>query len=316
MNKRILYLDNLKGFAIFLVVMGHICPIYSNIYISNIIYGFHMALFFFISGYISTYFQTITSSILFVKRKFFALIIPYLSVCVLAIGVNYNKVGTLKAYFLSETRSGYWFLPTLFIAFVALSIIQKYVFENRSLIKFISFAVIIEVSFVVLKFSLPQYLVDFLCIRHLATNWPFFILGVLHPKFESSLKHKSFLILSGLAFVTIIFIQNVYEITNEELRMLSRLFGTYFFYFIFNEYLNNDNYIVSFFNKCGQASLSIYIFHFFFIFIAQYRLPFILPSEAIIMLFALLICSICLFLHFQLIQKCKTLKFLFTGKLS
>ncbi|WP_321041620.1 acyltransferase family protein, partial [Veillonella caviae] len=60
---RIEWLDSLKGFAIFLVVVGHVVlgyiradifPQYYNElqYIYNIIYSFHMPLFFLISGFL------------------------------------------------------------------------------------------------------------------------------------------------------------------------------------------------------------------------------------------------------------------------
>lgn len=52
---RVRYLDSFRGFAIILVVMGHL--IQSNYasgihnHIFNVIYGFHMPMFFFISGF-------------------------------------------------------------------------------------------------------------------------------------------------------------------------------------------------------------------------------------------------------------------------
>jgi fucose 4-O-acetylase-like acetyltransferase len=57
MKKRLIYIDRLKGFAIYLVVLGHI---YQNMVVQgtetilfSLIYAFHMPLFFFLSGYIS-----------------------------------------------------------------------------------------------------------------------------------------------------------------------------------------------------------------------------------------------------------------------
>ncbi|SDG64890.1 Acyltransferase family protein [Bacteroidales bacterium KHT7] len=55
--KRIEYIDALRGFAIFLMVVGHVIPnLYLNkqIILPNLqtwIYAFHMPLFFTISGY-------------------------------------------------------------------------------------------------------------------------------------------------------------------------------------------------------------------------------------------------------------------------
>ena len=46
--ERIAWVDGLRGIAILLVVLGHVNPPFKKI-----IYGFHMALFFIISGFFS-----------------------------------------------------------------------------------------------------------------------------------------------------------------------------------------------------------------------------------------------------------------------
>ncbi len=62
-GKRIDYIDSLKGFAIILVVIGHViqyyyCPTdFDNKILFRCIYSFHMPLFFIISGFVS-YFST------------------------------------------------------------------------------------------------------------------------------------------------------------------------------------------------------------------------------------------------------------------
>lgn len=65
MNKtecRLDYIDVLKGFAIFLMVMGHalswsystdVVRTPDNAFVRNLIYAFHMPLFFFLSGYVT-----------------------------------------------------------------------------------------------------------------------------------------------------------------------------------------------------------------------------------------------------------------------
>lgn len=58
MKERIQYIDAMRGFAILLVVIGHLIQynfedaFHNDIF--NIIYSFHMPLFFFISGCVST----------------------------------------------------------------------------------------------------------------------------------------------------------------------------------------------------------------------------------------------------------------------
>lgn len=78
---RIHWIDNLKGFAIILVVIGH-----QNIpsYLSKYIFSFHMPLFFFISGYLFDFEKYIDSQSMFMKKKIVTLIVPYFSFTLLA----------------------------------------------------------------------------------------------------------------------------------------------------------------------------------------------------------------------------------------
>lgn len=57
-DNRLRYIDATRGFAIFLVVLGHVLNIGMNNYDENhflhrLIYSFHMPLFFFLSGFVS-----------------------------------------------------------------------------------------------------------------------------------------------------------------------------------------------------------------------------------------------------------------------
>lgn len=54
MNNRIEYIDILRGFAIFLVTLGHVLEKsgYHESSLFAFIYSFHMPLFFCISGYV------------------------------------------------------------------------------------------------------------------------------------------------------------------------------------------------------------------------------------------------------------------------
>lgn len=56
-KSRITYIDQLRGFAILLVVMGHALEHngYHQSPLFNLIYSFHMPLFFCISGFVTMY---------------------------------------------------------------------------------------------------------------------------------------------------------------------------------------------------------------------------------------------------------------------
>ena len=68
MKKRIEWIDQVKGFAIFLVVYGHNFP-----FLEKYIYSFHMPLFFIIAGF----FHPIKQNKVSIKKRINQLIVPY-----------------------------------------------------------------------------------------------------------------------------------------------------------------------------------------------------------------------------------------------
>lgn len=118
-NERIEYLDAIKGVAIFLMVMGHaigwnlsswedVC-IYNPQQLGNIkwggviwqlIYSFHMPLFFMVSGFLSYKIYRWTDFLPFLKKKSLRLFVPW--IC------------TFPIIYFAEGEMGYWFLLCLF----------------------------------------------------------------------------------------------------------------------------------------------------------------------------------------------------------
>lgn len=84
MKERIVYIDRLKGFAILLVVIGHVvqflyCP---NKFDTNIvfrfIYSFHMPLFFILSGMVTNLkLGSVEELCQKVKSRFLQLVVPF-----------------------------------------------------------------------------------------------------------------------------------------------------------------------------------------------------------------------------------------------
>jgi len=138
MSKRIEYLDIARGIGILLVVLGHndfgaISPFFHQV-----IYSFHIPLFFFLSGYF------INASIAFLdffKRRFHSVLKPYLFTIFLIYftSVSFEKMSFQTAIgriIKSLYGSGYyidwvqlWFLPHLFVvslyAFIFITIMSK-----------------------------------------------------------------------------------------------------------------------------------------------------------------------------------------------
>lgn len=133
-NYRIGYIDWLKAFAIFLVVLGHVCQNYgANVEIPVHQFGilpFHMPLFAILSG---LFFTPHTDARNFMSKKFVQIAIPFLVWCfitsVIIRGVDETYLHYtegyaihfyvwLKCLYMTVVDWGWWFLRALFICFV------------------------------------------------------------------------------------------------------------------------------------------------------------------------------------------------------
>lgn len=104
-NNRLKYIDLLKGFGVVMVVIGHMH--YSE-NVDKLIYGFHMPLFFFISGYL---YHTPDNVFVYIKRKFRTLLIPYFIV-----GIIYTLIDCFikGSKVLRDDMLGGYFLELIF----------------------------------------------------------------------------------------------------------------------------------------------------------------------------------------------------------
>lgn len=118
-SNRLEWMDGLKLFAIFLVVLGHVALFYGaegNLYEALeapfylYVYAFHMPLFMTISGYFSI-------SIFYnggnVKKKFHSLIVPCITLFLI-----FMVMGV--------TSQNMWYLKSLFLCYAIVCLYQKY----------------------------------------------------------------------------------------------------------------------------------------------------------------------------------------------
>lgn len=137
MRNRLDYIDEMKGFAILLVTMGHIYLPYTqeshNHPIAQMIYSFHMAFFYFLSGFIlaKTYGRNKIGDKIFILKKLQTLLLPWLSFSLIVPfflhrGTNYTFDFDKLLFY---PVNGYWFLPLLFIFMV------MWLLVNRSISK-------------------------------------------------------------------------------------------------------------------------------------------------------------------------------------
>ena len=135
MKERIAYIDRLKGFAILLVVIGHVvqflyCP---NNFDTNIvfrfIYSFHMPLFFILSGMVTNLkLGSVEELCQKVKSRFLQLVVPF----VLWGGIL--SLFIIRQSFFNifiEPDTSLWFLLVLFEIYV-ISIITFFLLGRKS----------------------------------------------------------------------------------------------------------------------------------------------------------------------------------------
>ena len=145
-KKRIVWIDYVKAFACFLVVLGHLLQslqksnIDNNLYITEFInwfiYLFHMPLFMCMSGFL--YCKTKRDFSWenykkFEKKKIINLLIPYITFYMLFIVINMifgGSVNTKRGIedvlnIFNNPMPPYWFLYALMSIFIIIPIIEK-----------------------------------------------------------------------------------------------------------------------------------------------------------------------------------------------
>ena len=129
--KHIQEVDTLKGWAIFLVVLGHAIIVYpidlhANVYcdaLFSFVSSFHVKLFFLVSGFCFSFRGNYGQ---YIKKKVFRLLIPYYVFCVLEMIAKLVFSGQINrprgmGEFMTRMLfygGDYWFLWTLFMIFL------------------------------------------------------------------------------------------------------------------------------------------------------------------------------------------------------
>ena len=146
-QNRIMWIDACRGIGILLVVLGH-CDFFFNKYI----YGFHMPLFFMLTGYL---WKKESSFVCAIKKYFLRYIIPYFILCTIngvincfIFAINGNDLSRILYFFVGiiysrgssqwmPNCSPLWFLTALFVAlvvFYAINLVKSVVLKGCLLI--------------------------------------------------------------------------------------------------------------------------------------------------------------------------------------
>lgn len=261
--QRLQYLDQMKGIAIFLVVIGHVMQFSFGIHgssVNGMLEIFHMPLFFYVSGYLAyksiTGFRPVLQRIIH-KNK--TLILPLFT------------IGTIHAIFAHENVvhwalrgfGGYWFLYVLLIVTIAFILIESIACRIRTPFLYVAVFIIPYVGLMGLKlahieiaegFPLGQlvsyyryYLVGWMCKKYIPINNILFNNNVVY------------------AFAFIAFLLQWYWC--DKCNMLLIFIGGMGAIIVLQQWLQNaeNNKLLDAFSYLGQKSLVIYVIHYFFI---------------------------------------------------
>ena len=268
---RINRFDNLRGLAIFLIVLGHMAfstKFFSISFLHRYVIIFHLAILFFVAGYFSK--VDLTQPIKLFKR----LLIPYILATVLFWIICIPKGKPSDAIFIYPTYA-LWFLLALFFMKMALPIIDKFKYP-------------ITYSFILaLLFGFISYPGDILGLSRLFSFLPAFLTGFYYNKYKSIFKEKhsklslslennkiqviiSIIVLFTSILVayyipgTIIIMKLSYEgsyLFNIAIRALIIVLGISIT-LILNKVMTNKE---CFLTKWGRNSMAIYILHIFLV---------------------------------------------------
>lgn len=263
MKERIEYIDQLKGFAIILVVMGHIAEKSMNITTTpfNEFYGsFHMPLFMFLSGifaYKSFNDWNVCEIMNFLKKKVTRILFPFF-----VIGGVYSLMfcGNIADVYLGVS-SGYWFLPALFYCML-LGLIVYWLINIIGILNNPLWQLVMHGAFWGLLIILyyKGWLEHIPYCLHAIKMYPFFLMGTFFSRckaFKDKVIYSNYLFtIAILGYILCLMYQHV---------MPTNLNYTGYFAIIIlvHLFVKYSQYITPKLSFIGKYSLEIYVFHWF-----------------------------------------------------
>ncbi|MCX9085630.1 MAG: acyltransferase family protein [Candidatus Methanoperedens sp.] len=284
--KNLKWIDITKGIGILLVIFGHLHI--TNIF-RQIIFTFHIPLFFFIGGFLFNYNKYKKDTQLFIKNKLIRLVFPYFvtNIIILVtyyllsfklnlniypiinlIGIFYGNGAPLNpsTKFTNTINIPSWFLLSLFCGYILLFIIAYY-HEKKGT----AFSCIICLFFITIGFNLSKYVYlpwgfD-IALVSMVFMYPGYILNY-HISIQKILNLYGIKILFILIFSFIIVLNgnvdmNIRNYNNLLLFSVGGLLGTYLTIELSKVINRNENTLSRFLIYIGKNSLLILLFYDF-----------------------------------------------------
>lgn len=282
--------DNLRGLAILLVVIGHILvgSTTEALILKKIIYMLNLPLLYFVSGYFSKINENT------VIKSFKQLIIPYIifTVLIRIWSIYFLAVKPHNPIFI-HPEFGLWFLLSLFIMKISLPIFDKLKYP-------ITTAIMIELIIGLLEIHSGT-----LALTRTFGYLPIFLMGFYYKPYKAKLEKNHGKLMNDLntnkyficfvvatliifGFIILNSPQNmikfksnysyhglkvIYEIFERLIIILTQMASI----LIINKIMTNSK---SFLTKLGINSMTIYLYHLFFVKPAEFAISYI-PSQLV-----------------------------------
>ena len=290
-QRRIEYLDALRGFTMLLVVMSHVSTFTFgtgsagsiNIYLQQ----FRMPLFFFVSGFVfykDNFKWNISNIVTFLKKKITVQIITPLIFLLCYIHVkDIPFMSSLK----DVSKSGYWFTFTLFNYFLIYIVTQKILdlFKTGEKWRFpilILLGISLYNNFPInipyrMGYSTEIYILGLAKLQ----CFLFFIIGCFIKKhfrqFENTIDKTPLIICAIAIYFTInLFVEteNLNHHIKNNISLLLGVCGILIVFSLFRKhqtYFSSNNRISNLLKFIGKRTLDIYLLHYFLLPVYTYK---------------------------------------------
>lgn len=271
MKQRIDYIDRMKGLAIFLVVMGHVYGMafaQSDDVVYRVISSFHMPLFMFLSGLVAC--SGVVApywGIGKLSKKLKGLLLPLIvfGMC-FTTTISKDFLTSLIGFLESPNKNGYWYLMTLAVFYVSLSLYRLNVKQKW----YIDVALAIAIwggMFALWKYTAQTK--DYFCMLNCGNFYPFFILGVMTTKYNLLDKMHKANWLFSLCIVAYVFLFCVDMPFHALVSLNKHIFLPFcMVYIVVNLFVSRHgatSYGEKLLDFVGKRTLDIYVIHYFFI---------------------------------------------------
>lgn len=270
---RIEYIDSMRGFAMLLVIYGHISLFIFKLesICFDVITSFHMPLFFFICGlmsYTDYHNQNFSQKI---RHRITGQLIPTIVVCMLYVATYSLSVSET---IFDNFKSGYWFVFVLIectILYYLMVFLFK-TFNSKDNQQFILLSCLIVVTYIARSILFRYSIIDtdfskLVSLDLLLGNFPYFLMGIIiKMKFQSILN-----IFSNRYFITLVIVSYIFLFKFRQYGVtlfIQGFLGTIITFCVFKyykEYFSRETIIGRFLNYIGKHTLEIYLIHYFFI---------------------------------------------------